>query len=287
MKSGKRKAESESREAEGGNRKSEFEIRNGMLVDGEGAAAEPTGAAGVFETVLVHEGRGVFFDEHVRRFSDGCAHYIFGAAPSGNVLREAASELIGCSGIAEGVLRWAAWRDAEGGEGWGMRIGPPRPHMLLPAWRIAVSPVRLPAPGTDASFKRLQRRPWNDALAAGRAAGFDEVLLCDAAGGIIEGAVSNVFCVHRGGLVTPSLPIGPLPGIVRAKVIELAAEAGAPVAEAAVTIDDLGSATEIFLTNALVGIRPVALLDFKRLPAPGPVTLRLLEAWRRRHGWPE
>jgi branched-subunit amino acid aminotransferase/4-amino-4-deoxychorismate lyase len=182
------------------------------------------------------------------------------------------------------VLRWAAWTDGPAEE-WRLRVEPPRPHLARAAWRVAVSPVRLPPPDAATPHKHLGRSRWREALAAGRAAGYDEVLLADGAGRIVEGAISNVFCVRGGILLTPAPDCGPLPGILRAKVLELARAEGIPAAEGVVAVAELPAAEELFLTNSLVGIRPVARVDGSPRAAPGPVTLRLQAAWRRRHGW--
>jgi branched-subunit amino acid aminotransferase/4-amino-4-deoxychorismate lyase len=47
----------------------------------------------------------------------------------------------------------------------------------------------------------------------------------------------------------------------------------------------LRAADEIFLTNSLIGIRPLAAVDDRRLPGPGVVTAKLQAEWTRRHGW--
>jgi len=259
------------------------EIRNGRLSAGPGTP-EPAGARGVFETVLLAEGRPVFFGEHVERFAAGCAHFGLKRAPAAGPLLEAAEQLVRRTALSRGVLRWAAWA-AGTAEEWRVSVEPPRPHMAGSAWRVAVSPLRLPAPDAEVPYKHLGRKRWLDALAAGRTAGCDEVLLADEAGRIVEGAISNVFWVSGGVLATPPAASGPLPGIVRAKVLALAQAEGLPVEERALPRGELAVAGEIFLTNSLVGIRPVAWLEGRGLPAPGPLTLRLQSAWRRLHGW--
>jgi branched-subunit amino acid aminotransferase/4-amino-4-deoxychorismate lyase len=157
--------------------------------------------------------------------------------------------------------------------------------MGLATWKLAVSPLRLPPPDGAAPYKHMARGRWRDALAAGRAAGCDEVLLADGEDRIVEGAISNVFWVKGGALFTPPAARGLLPGIVRAKVLALAAAEGLKAGEQEMAMEGLPEAVEVFLTNSLVGIRPAASLDGRALPAPGPVTLRLQAAWRRLHGW--
>jgi len=259
-----------------------WEIHNGRRVE-PGEGGEPSDARGVFETVLLRGGTPMFLEEHLRRYGEGCAFLGLRAAPPAAEVRRAAREVTEAHGLREGVLRWAAW-SAAGGEGWNLRVEPPRPASLKSRWRVEVSPIRLPPPGPESRCKHLGRRLWREALAVGRAAGCDEVLLCDEGGRLVEGAVSNLFCSQGGRLVTPSLECGPLPGIVRAKVLELGAQLGLRVEEGELTAEDLAAADEAFVTNSLVGLRPLGSIDGRILSAPGPATLLLLEAWTDIYG---
>ncbi len=258
-------------------------FRNGRLMDGP--VDEPAGARGVFETVLLRAGEPVFYIEHVDRFVAGCARFGLVRAPAASALAAAAAELVGQTGLRDGVLRWSAWSTPEAGEEWALRIEPPRPHMRATPWRVTISPVALPPLGPETAAKHLGRAAWRAALAGARAAGWDEVLLADGAGRVVEGGGTNIFLVRNGQLATPALGDGPLPGIVRAKAIALARMLGVPVAERAVTVPEAQAADELIFTNSLVGLRPAARVDGRNLPAPGPVTLRLQEAWRQRYGW--
>ncbi|HVW21198.1 MAG TPA: aminotransferase class IV [Opitutaceae bacterium] len=259
-----------------------WEIHNGRRV-AAGEGGEPSDARGVFETVLLRDGEPMFLEEHLRRYGEGCAHFGLRSAPPAAELRRAARELMEANGVPTGVLRWAAWGGA-GGAGWSLRVDPPRPASLKARWRVEISPTRLPPAGPDSRCKHLGRRLWGEALAVGRAAGCDEVLLCDEGGRLVEGAVSNVFCAQEGRLVTPSLDCGPLPGIVRAKVLELAAQVGLPVAEGVLTAEDLAATEEAFVTNSLAGLKPLGSINGRILSAPGPATLLLQEAWTDLYG---
>ncbi len=258
-----------------------WEIADGRMAESDGDPAEPPGAVGVFETLALVGGRARFFDRHMARFSAGCAHFGLGRAPQAPVLLAAAAELAAAGCITSGVIRWSAWKLPDEREGWRIRIDPPRPHTLKPSWRAAVSEVRLPAPGPGTPFKHLARQAWGEARAAGRAAGFDEVLLADSAGNLIEGAASNLFAVFGGRLRTPPLAAGPLPGIARSRVLAAARDLGLAAEEAAIARIELAAADEIFMTNSLTGPQPVSEIDGRLLPVPGPVAALLKEAWDR------
>lgn len=95
-------------------------------------------------------------------------------------------------------------------------------------------------------------------------------------GWLTEGALSNVFVVHEGRVLTP--PVGPqlLAGITRALVLELGLEAGIACAEQPVSYAMLRQASEVWLTASTMGITPVVEIDGAAVGEgrPGPVWKR-------------
>ena len=96
-------------------------------------------------------------------------------------------------------------------------------------------------------------------------------------GMLTEGAISNIFIVIAGRLVTP--PKGPyiLPGITRDLVVELAQAHGIPCAQAAITEADLRAADEVWLTSSTKEIMPIVRIDDHPVGTgrPGPVHSRM------------
>lgn len=77
---------------------------------------------------------------------------------------------------------------------------------------------------------------------------------------VAEGAISSIFVVRQEELLTPPLDTPILPGITRASVLELAAELGIAAREAALTLDELRGADEVFVTNSMMEVMPVVRL---------------------------
>jgi branched-chain amino acid aminotransferase len=94
------------------------------------------------------------------------------------------------------------------------------------------------------------------AFAHASSRGANEALFLNTRGAVCEGSRSNVFAVRDGRVVTPPLSAGCLAGVTRALVIEY----GGAV-EDTLTVDDLLSADEAFLTSALRGAQPIATID--------------------------
>lgn len=260
----------------------EFLFRNGDLVARTTAGPEPANPAGVFETIRICRGRPEFLAAHARRFLDGCDYFRLSTAGNAPGLGDLSARLIAANRIEEGFLRWAAWRTDTGSTEWRIETGSVRPHVRKPEWQATICPRRLPRPGPEIRFKRLQRAIWGEALSAARASGFDESFLLDQQGYLVEGAISNVFIVRQGVLSTPPLPAGPLPGVARGEVLRLAGGLGLSLAEQSLTLEDLFGADEVFVTNSLVGLCPIAAVDGHRYLRPRSVTLALQAAWAGR-----
>jgi len=101
-------------------------------------------------------------------------------------------------------------------------------------------------------------------------------------GHVQEGAGSNVFAVFSGRIVTP--PVGPfiLSGITRELVLGLGAGEGLDLSEEKISLQELLSADEIFLTGTTIEVLPVVQLNGSALGSgrPGKITQALAEAFQ-------
>lgn len=88
-----------------------------------------------------------------------------------------------------------------------------------------------------------------------------EGLVLDVMGNIIEGTMSNLFLVKDGVLITPDLSNCGINGVIREKIIDLAAELKLNFRQRAVPGDFLFAADEIFLCNSIIGLWPVKKID--------------------------
>ena len=126
----------------------------------------------------------------------------------------------------------------------------------------------------------------NNALAmqeAFRRDGFEGVMR-NYRGELAECTQSNLFIVKDGAALTPPVDAGLLPGITRAFLFEVGAEAGIPVREAVLKDGDLFGADESFLTSTTREVVPIVQVDDRTIGSgkPGPVTLALLDGFRRK-----
>jgi branched-chain amino acid aminotransferase len=103
-------------------------------------------------------------------------------------------------------------------------------------------------------------------------------------GELAECTQSNLFIVKNGIALTPPLDAGLLPGITREFLFEVGAEVGITVRDAVLRDDDLFGADEAFLTSTTREAVPIVQVDHRPVGSgrPGPVTLALLDGYRRK-----
>jgi branched-chain amino acid aminotransferase len=95
------------------------------------------------------------------------------------------------------------------------------------------------------------------AMIEARSKGADDAIMLNEHGNLTECTTSNVFLVKDGVVFTPGLDSGILPGITRGALISVLRKAGISVEEKDLTISDLASADEIFMTGSIKGVMPV------------------------------
>ncbi len=99
----------------------------------------------------------------------------------------------------------------------------------------------------------------------------------------LEGAVSNLFIIEQGRLLTPPKSNLLLPGITRDLVLELATEVGWRVAEESISLTQLQNAEEVWLTSSTKEIMAVTQLDGKTVGngQPGPRWQAITQAYQQ------
>jgi branched-subunit amino acid aminotransferase/4-amino-4-deoxychorismate lyase len=207
---------------------------------------------GLIETMRVRKGRIPFLDRHLARLERSVRELGL-PAPSQDV----AALVTPFSETGDAVLRLEL---CDGHASVTVRELP----ALAPPAVITASEPHEPYP-----HKITQRDCFVDAAAEAVVAEADDALLLTHEGWVAEGTVWNLFWWDHERLRTPAVDLGILPGIGRARVLELAGqgEEGRSSREAL-------QVKSVFLTNAVRGIVPIASLDGVAVPAD-PRTVEL------------
>lgn len=237
----------------------------------------------LFETMLAIDGVLLFPDRHLARLRS--AHEKLGWPVELPALHDIATRLLAENGLGTGRARVRL--TVTGGSGPLHDLAPGTDRLI---WMSAF-PAVVPQESISACLSPWPRNEHSPlaglkcasymenliALDHARRMGFDQAIFVNTAGHLCEAATANLFLVRNGRLLTPPLDSGCLPGITRELVLELAAQTGIPIEVAALGVDQLEAADEIFLTSSTTGVLPVSRLAHRSI-LPGPVTRRLREA---------
>ncbi len=116
-----------------------------------------------------------------------------------------------------------------------------------------------------AGIKHLNRLEQVLARAEAPPTEVEELLVASGSGLLASGTMSNVFIVQERQLFTPAVHRCGVAGVIRAAVLREAAGLGLQASERDIPFAALDEATEIFVTNARIGIWPVRELDGRAL----------------------
>ncbi len=129
---------------------------------------------------------------------------------------------------------------------------------------VDVYPAMKKLNGPLANFKNTSALLYVQASLWAREKNLDDALITNTSHSIIESTRSNLFLVSNRVLYTPGLESGPIGGVMRAAVINLALEQGFKVYECNISPGEMLRADELFLTNAVSGIQWVTSYRTKR-----------------------
>lgn len=217
---------------------------------------------GLFETMKLRAGELPLWSLHRERALDGCAR--LGIAVTADRLDHHLFSLLPAL-PSDGVVKLIVTAGS-GGRGYRLEPGNLAPTVII-QWfspRPSASSVsaqlcryRLPHNPHLAGIKHLNR--LDQVIAAAELAPDVEGLLLDADGAVIEGLSHNLFVLSEGQWLTPSLDQCGVAGVMRRFVLETLMPAlDMPVRVGRLEAGQLGSASELFVCNAVTGVTPVA-----------------------------
>jgi len=249
----------------------------------------------VFEGIRVYGGRVFKLDEHVRRLYESAKSILLEIPIPPEEMKRLILEAVRRNGLQDAYVRPIVTR----GRG-DLGIDPRkcgRPTVVVIVDQIQLYPERAYREGlrmitathrkspSDSLNPRIKSLNYlNQILARLEAnlAGADEALMLNHEGYVCECSADNVFVVRSGEVWTPPAHLGILRGVTRDAVLDIARDLGIPAFERTFTLHDVYTADEVFLTGTGAEIGPVVWVDGRVIGSgkPGPVTLRLLQAYR-------
>jgi branched-subunit amino acid aminotransferase/4-amino-4-deoxychorismate lyase len=227
----------------------------------------------LIETMKLLRGQPVFFDEHLERLR----HAMAAAGMEGSIepmrLKNEAAMLVKANSVDRGRLRILVSRGAPS-RPQGLDPEPGlTPTVLLTAENYSGYPPGLYHEGMKcitvagnrgryASMKTTNLMGTLLARREAQAAGAGEAIFTSGHGRMLEGSFTNLFFLHGERLLTAPETEAILPGVVRAKVLELAERLGMEIDLKAPKLEETEPlATAAFLTGSLIGVCPVSEID--------------------------
>jgi len=113
--------------------------------------------------------------------------------------------------------------------------------------------------------------------------GYDEALLLNSHGQLAEGSGENLFVVKDGALVTNDVDASILMGVTRASILEIATDLGIPTRVAAISVEDVLNADELFFTGTAVEVTAIREVDGRVISEgkPGTITSRIQDTFNQ------
>ena len=255
---------------------------------------------GVYETMRTYNGQPFLFDRHMERLRTSAGMLVLPVPVADDEMDRRCRDTMRAAGLGDGTEAYIRILVTRGvGE---LSYDPaacPTSSIVVIVKALVETPRDVYEQGVRVALVSIIRNHpgtvnpliksnnlLNNALAmqeAGRRGAFEGIMR-NYRGELAEGTQTNFFVVKNGAALTPPLDAGLLAGITREFVFEVGREIGVPVREAVLRDADLLGADEAFLTSTTREVAPIVRVDDTPIGTgqPGPVTLSLLEAFRRR-----
>lgn len=246
---------------------------------------------GVFEGVRAYQtaqGAAIFrLADHTRRLFQS-AHILGLRIPYDHAtVMQAQQEAIRQNNLTSGYIRPMAFY---GSEDVGLRADRLKVHLIVAAWewgaylgeenmrkgiRVGVSSFTRHHVNVNMCRAKANGHYINSMLALQEALanGYDEALMLDVNGFVMEGSGENLFIIRNGVVYTPDLTSA-LDGITRNSVLTIIADEGLPLVEKRITRDEVYICDEAFFTGTAAEVTPIRELDHRAIGdgGRGPIT---------------
>lgn len=257
---------------------SEWLIYNGELIERsalpltEGNRAFRYGD-GCFETMRMVAGRIPLWQHHADRATKAVEALGLEMELDADAMLQQIEQLAAKTELQNARLRWYIYRDSEGAY-------LPKDNQV--AYLIEIAAIDTDNfsinrkgltigiykedkkyPGPLANYKTNSAQLYTQATRFAKAQGWDDALILNTKDQVIEATASNIFLLKGTDLHTPPLGNGPVAGVMRRVVFGLAMQHGFRVSSGPVNEQMLHDADELWLTNAVQGIRWVGRMGSK------------------------
>jgi branched-chain amino acid aminotransferase len=253
---------------------------------------------GIYETLMVYNGKIFKIDEHIKRFFQSAKMTGFKMPMTKSQIEAAFYKTLKANNLKEAYIRIQITR------GYGdIGLDPalcPKPTVVIIPKEFHGHPKEYYQMGVHVAVVNVRRNHpmalnpkikatnfLNNILAKIESLNKKayEAIMLTIDGYVAEGTICNIFIVKDRTLITPPTNIGILEGVTRGLIIKLAKEKGIKVLEKAFKKEALYKADECFLSSTTMEIMPVTRVDNKKIGkgSPGEMTKKLLSDFREKY----
>ena len=246
---------------------------------------------GLFETIACIDGKLQFWDEHIKRMRSGANRLAIEPSVIDN-FKDDVTALLKQHSVNDCVVKLILTR---GQSDRGYRSpSPQKPTRITLLSDFPQYPEKYSTQGIKACFCQhpvsknsrlagikhlnrldnvLARNEWRDE--------YQEGIMLDDEGHVIEGTMSNVFAIKNNQLHTPSLNFSGVDGVMRNQILSMSKELNIETHIIEISKDELISMDEIFICNSIIGTWPIKSIEEKTYKI-GAITLKLSKLLQQR-----
>ncbi len=250
---------------------------------------------GIFETMRAYSGTVFRLTEHLERILSSCRFLKIPFKENAQYLKEKIYQTLEVNKFLDAYLKLIISSGINKGS---LTDATSSPTLVIIAREFEPYPQSIYKEGFRAIISKIRRNPYSplaqhknlnflENVLAKREAeekGKNEAIFIDPEGNLAEGAITNIFLVKQGSVISPALNSMILPGITRKVALEICSEVGIHTEERKVELKELYEAEEAFLTNSLMEIMPLVQVDSSLIGKgiPGTLTQKLEKEYRKK-----
>lgn len=239
---------------------------------------------GLFESFRSHDGKIPLLSDHLNRL-EWSATFLNLPYPGDIDFAEVCGALLAKNGLKDARFKIILSRTDDAESTANVLISCRALHAVPSLYKLKTVKNYINDAPPIAAIKTTSYLVKTLSRAEARESGCDDAILLNAAGFVTEATTGNLFWIdEKGVLKTVPEAQGLLRGVVRTGLLDLLKCKGIAWREEPIRPEELSNMKEVFLTNSVLGIKPVVQIDGRKISGgeTGAVTQMLIELWETR-----
>ncbi len=238
---------------------------------------------GLFETCLVENKKILFWINHFARLNRGCKQLKISKVDELVWLSDVKKALSLCSYDRCVVKLILSRGESQRGYGFKDDIKPVRAVIISELQKATLSnsfSLEYCQSGYDSNPKLAGIKHCNrlEQVLARSDLKSDEGIMMDENRNVISVTQGNIYAIHGNTLITPKLDKCGVEGTRRAVILDLAKLLGIKVKVEALSVEKLGQADEVFISNSIIGIQSISQIGEISF-GESPITKKIKDAF--------